>query len=92
MPITWLHLSDLHACPRDGWESAEITSKLVDDLKRLAETRQLVPDLIFFTGDAAWGNLPGKLPIAAQFELRFPAIADQKSPRTGRCSIRSSIS
>ncbi len=36
--ITWLHLSDLHACPpRSGWDARRITSTLCDDLVRLRE-------------------------------------------------------
>ncbi len=59
--ITWLHLSDLHACPpRSGWDARRITSTLCEDLVRLREEQDLRPDLIFFTGDAAFGQIGDK--------------------------------
>jgi len=62
--LTWLHLSDLHAChPRTGWDAGRVTETLVKDLAGLQRDHGLRPDLIFFTGDAAFGHLgaePGK--------------------------------
>ncbi len=56
--ITWLHLSDLHACdPRTGWDAGEVLADLEKDLDRLREAHELAPDLIFFTGDAGFGHL-----------------------------------
>jgi predicted MPP superfamily phosphohydrolase len=56
--ITWLHLSDLHASPtRTGWDANRVIKSLVDDLKQLHRDYKLRPDLIFFTGDAAFGQL-----------------------------------
>jgi 3',5'-cyclic AMP phosphodiesterase CpdA len=52
--ITWLHISDLHTNnPKHGWEYDKITDKLVKDLEKMREDHRLVPDFIFFTGDAA---------------------------------------
>src|SRR6185369_1768085 len=56
--LTWLHLSDLHACrTRSGWDAGRITETLVKDLVELQRDHGLRPDLIFFTGDAAFGHL-----------------------------------
>lgn len=56
--LTWLHLSDLHACrPRSGWDAGRVTETLVQDLAGLQHDHGLRPDLIFFTGDAAFGHL-----------------------------------
>ncbi|MCP5052539.1 MAG: hypothetical protein GY940_35550, partial [bacterium] len=56
--VTWLHLSDLHACnPKTGWEADRILETLREDVKKLEEQHHLRPDLIFFTGDAAFGHL-----------------------------------
>jgi Leucine-rich repeat (LRR) protein/predicted MPP superfamily phosphohydrolase len=56
--ITWLHLSDLHACPtKTGWDANQVIKSLVDDLKDLQREYKLRPDFIFFTGDAAFGQL-----------------------------------
>ncbi len=52
--VTWLHLSDLHTCtPKTGWDAKSILEKLKTDFKKPA----LQPDLIFFTGDAAFGHI-----------------------------------
>lgn len=56
--IVWLHLSDLHTCkPKTGWDSRRVLQSLRDDLKQLRERHQLQPDLVFFTGDAAFGQV-----------------------------------
>ena len=56
--LTWLHLSDLHACrTRSGWDAGRITETLVKDLVEQQRDHGLRPDLIFFTGDAAFGHL-----------------------------------
>ncbi|HLP89565.1 MAG TPA: leucine-rich repeat domain-containing protein [Nostocaceae cyanobacterium] len=56
--LTWLHLSDLHACkPRTGWDAKRVTDTLCKDLKKMQENHGLRPDMIFFTGDAAFGHL-----------------------------------
>ncbi len=67
--LTWLHLSDLHACkPKSGWDAGRVLDTLVADLDRLQREQGLRPDLIFFTGDAAWGELgsEGEETIAGQ--------------------------
>jgi hypothetical protein len=57
-PITWLHLSDLHSCnPRTGWDAARVEEALVRDLAELREKHGLEPNLLFFTGDAAFGKI-----------------------------------
>lgn len=67
--ITWLHLSDLHAClPRSGWDAKRVLEALRADLKLLHSKHGLRPDLIFFTGDAAFGHISNK---------RGEAISDQ---------------
>jgi predicted MPP superfamily phosphohydrolase len=56
--VTWLHLSDLHACkPKTGWDAKRVTDTLCKDLRKMQEKNGLRPDLIFFTGDAAYGHL-----------------------------------
>ncbi len=56
--LTWLHLSDLHYCePKTGWDAAEVLDNLLEDLRELEKTEGLRPDLIFFTGDLAMGNI-----------------------------------
>ncbi|MCH8293294.1 metallophosphoesterase, partial [Candidatus Poribacteria bacterium] len=67
--LTWLHLSDLHACkPLTGWDAKRVTDTLRTDLERMQNQHGLRPDLIFFTGDAAFGQIGNK---------RGEAIVDQ---------------
>ena len=69
--ISWLHLSDLHACnPRHGWDAGRVTETLVEDLRRWQSEEGLRPDLLLFTGDAAFGQIgsePEKT-VAGQLE------------------------
>jgi predicted MPP superfamily phosphohydrolase len=56
--LTWLHISDLHMCkPKTGWDAKRVTDALCKDLKKMQQERGLRPDLIFFTGDAAYGQM-----------------------------------
>ncbi len=55
--IVWLHLSDLHLCkPKTGWDAHRVMKPLIRDLKRMENDHGLLPQLMFFTGDAAFGN------------------------------------
>jgi predicted MPP superfamily phosphohydrolase len=56
--IVWLHLSDLHLCEQQtGWDCHRVLEPLRKDLQEMESEHGLKPDLIFFTGDAAFGNL-----------------------------------
>lgn len=68
--ICWLHLSDLHFChSRTKQDPKQIIAALCRDLETLRD-QGLVPQLVFFTGDAGFGNvgIEGDEPIAHQFE------------------------
>ena len=55
--IVWLHLSDLHLCePKTGWDAHRVLDPLIKDLRHMEKEHGLLPQLIFFTGDAAFGN------------------------------------
>ncbi len=59
--LTWLHLSDLHICKiRTGWDSARVLKTLLRDLKQMEKEYGLHPDLFFFTGDVAFGQIGSK--------------------------------
>ncbi len=62
--LSWLHLSDLHyGKPKDAWDAEPILKNLIKDLKLLEKDHGLCPDLIFFSGDLAFGQMgpePGK--------------------------------
>jgi tetratricopeptide (TPR) repeat protein/predicted MPP superfamily phosphohydrolase len=56
-----VHLSDLHSNEkRSGWDASRILKTLQDDLKAIESDFGLQPDLFFFTGDAAFGQLSDK--------------------------------
>ncbi|MGH8657279.1 MAG: metallophosphoesterase family protein [Gammaproteobacteria bacterium] len=67
--LTWLHLSDFHLCePVNGWDATQIVTCLKDDIGRILREQDLRPDLLFVTGDLAWGQLgDGDKSLASQF-------------------------
>lgn len=72
--LTWLHFSDLHLCrPETGWDADGVLKALIKDLKDMENEHGLRPDLIFFTGDAVWGDRGEEsgCSIQDQFEEAF---------------------
>ena len=66
--LTWLHISDLHALsPRYSWDAGEVIRSVTEDLRKLADRYRIRPDLLFFTGDAAFGRL-STCSLEAQFD------------------------
>mgnify|MGYP000867896906 CR=1 FL=1 len=56
--VTWLHISDTHFCnKKNGCYSQEIVDRFFDDLIEMNSKYGLYPDLIFFTGDLAFGHI-----------------------------------
>ncbi|MCP4659791.1 MAG: metallophosphoesterase, partial [bacterium] len=56
--LSWLHLSDLHACTtKFAWDADRVLETLVADLGRMQRDHDLRPDLLFFTGDATFGEI-----------------------------------
>lgn len=56
--ITWLHFSDVHYYEkRYGWDANRIFDAFIADLQSLHAEHQLIPDLVFFTGDAVYGHM-----------------------------------
>lgn len=55
--LTWLHISDIHFLPKNEWRDCESRSSLLRHLERVFnENPHLRPDLIFCTGDIAFGE------------------------------------
>ncbi len=67
--LTWLHLSDLHFRTEDlhAWDEDIVLRGLLDDLRRLRETKGLSPDLILVTGDLAFSGAPAEYALARTF-------------------------
>lgn len=69
--VTWLHISDTHFCiDKHNWDSEEVFDCFFEDLERMRDEYQLYPDLIFFTGDVAYGHVEnaGGLTLKSQYE------------------------
>ena len=70
--ITWLHLSDLHLYEdRDGWDTDDILKSLVDELDEMYQINKLKPDMIFFTGDMAFGHVNDQ---AGSLETQYKGV------------------
>lgn len=65
--LTWLHLSDAHiGDARHAPDAEHVLETLVQDLRCMQRDRRLRPDMVFFTGDAAFGDT-GERSLAAQY-------------------------
>ncbi|MDT4331621.1 metallophosphoesterase [Methylomonas sp. MS20] len=66
--LTWLHLSDIHFHPKTKWRDSVAQDGLIEYLGRMFADEQIPrPDLIFCTGDIAFGET-GCSPLAEQYE------------------------
>lgn len=55
--LTWLHISDIHFHPKTEWRDSTARNSLLEYLKEIFEKdKSLRPDLIFCTGDIAFGE------------------------------------
>lgn len=66
--LCWLHLSDIHFRPSSEWSDATARDALLEHLRDTISKRGLAIDLIFCTGDIAFGELRGQ-PLAGQYAL-----------------------
>lgn len=66
--LTWLHISDIHFSPSTNWRDIPARSKLIKFLKDgFASSALPKPDLVFCTGDIAFGEL-SKAPLVQQYQ------------------------
>ncbi len=65
--LTRLHLSDLHASERSDWDAGRVLRTLLDDLRILRDEHELHPDLLLFTGDAAFAGRGDEFDTAGRF-------------------------
>ncbi|WP_338848326.1 metallophosphoesterase [Massilia sp. W12] len=67
MALHWLHLSDIHFHAKDAWRDARPRRELLSFLQKRFEAKKLPrPDLIFCTGDIAFGATK-EHPLAEQY-------------------------
>jgi predicted MPP superfamily phosphohydrolase len=65
--LTWLHISDIHFQSKTGWRDRTVTKGLIAFLRHsFDKDPSLKPDLIFCTGDLAFGELSDS-PIVDQY-------------------------
>ena len=66
--LTWLHISDIHFTPSTEWRDSAPRRGLLDLLQsKFATDASLRPDLIFCTGDIAFGETTAS-PLADQYK------------------------
>jgi 3',5'-cyclic AMP phosphodiesterase CpdA len=66
--LTWLHISDIHFHPDTEWRDNAARDASLEYLRRVYDADDsLRPDLIFCTGDIAFGET-GSAPLAEQYE------------------------
>ncbi len=66
--LKWLHISDIHFHPKTEWRDNAARESLLKYLgNTFREDESLHPDLIFCTGDIAFGET-GLAPLAKQYE------------------------
>src|SRR6185503_3051324 len=65
--LTWLHISDIHFQPKTEWRDSAARKELLSYLKSAFENDEsLRPDLVFCTGDIAFGET-GSSPLDDQY-------------------------
>jgi hypothetical protein len=66
--LTWLHISDIHFHPSTGWRDNAARDALLNYLGDIYDRDDsLRPDLVFCTGDIAFGET-GAAPLVEQYE------------------------
>lgn len=77
--LTWVHLSDIHYCEsRTGWDAYRVLKPLLKDFKKMENEHGLMPQFLFFSGDAAFGNVgndPGST-LDDQFDAAHGLLAE----------------
>ncbi len=68
MSIHWLHLSDIHFHGKDAWRDGRVRDELLAYLQAMFDNNEIArPDLVFCTGDIAFGETRAET-LAAQYE------------------------
>ncbi|WP_339419046.1 MULTISPECIES: metallophosphoesterase [unclassified Pseudomonas] len=65
--LTWLHLSDIHFHPKTGWRDEGIQNELISYLRSRFSKDLPKPDLVFCTGDIAFGESKDA-PMSQQYD------------------------
>jgi hypothetical protein len=88
--LTWLHISDIHFHPKTEWRDSAARRALLVYLDSIfSGDDSLRPDLIFCTGDIAFGET-GSSPLAEQYK-QAEAFFDSLLATCGRNGVPLSI-
>ena len=66
LPVTWLHISDLHISVADNYDRHVVLKALLRSFDLLLD-RAISPDLIFVTGDIAFSGRSEEYDAATKF-------------------------
>lgn len=67
MPVTWLHISDIHLKADEAYDRNVVLSALVRSVRGFREREGRAPDVVFATGDIAHSGQPGEYEVATRF-------------------------
>jgi len=69
MPLTWLHISDIHLKADGAYDQSVVLKALVESVRgfRERERQNLTPHIIFASGDIAYSGQPAEYGLATQF-------------------------
>ena len=67
MPVTWLHISDIHLKADGAYDRNVVLSALIRAVRHFRERESRAPDVIFATGDIAYSGQSGEYAVATQF-------------------------
>jgi predicted MPP superfamily phosphohydrolase len=76
MPVTWLHISDVHLRSGDSYDRDVVLRALVRSVRSFRERDGRAPDLIFATGDIAFSGAPDEYVVATRFFDELLGAAD----------------
>jgi predicted phosphodiesterase len=78
MPISWLHLSDVHECNKEKYHRVAMYEAIVAEVK----TNPQKPDFVFFTGDLAFSGAADEYKL-----LRERLLTPLRSVLPASCAI-----
>jgi len=67
MPVTWLHISDIHLKADGAYDRNVVLTALIKSVRGFREREKRKPDIIFATGDIAHAGQSGEYKVATEF-------------------------
>jgi len=76
MPVTWLHISDIHLKADGAYDQNVVLTALVKSVRDFRQRQNRAPHIIFATGDIANSGQPAEYEVATQFFDQLLDAAD----------------